>query len=74
MTVFLTTHYMEEAASADYVVVIDEGSVVAKGTPTELKNRYTTDTLRFIPIAKHEIGVNQFIFQEWFLLFGFFSN
>ena len=37
MTVFLTTHYMEEAASADYVVVIDEGSVVAKGTPTELK-------------------------------------
>jgi multidrug/hemolysin transport system ATP-binding protein len=54
MTVFLTTHYMEEAASADYVVVIDEGSVVAKGTPTELKNRYTTDTLRFIPIDKQK--------------------
>jgi multidrug/hemolysin transport system ATP-binding protein len=54
MTVFLTTHYMEEAASADYVVVIDEGSVVAKGTPTELKNRYTTDTLRFVPIDKQK--------------------
>lgn len=45
MTVFLTTHYMEEAADADYVVVIDNGSVAAKGTPSELKNRYASDQL-----------------------------
>ena len=31
MTIFLTTHYMEEAAEADYVIVIDNGSIVAKG-------------------------------------------
>ena len=43
MTVFLTTHYMEEAAEADYVVIIDKGQVVAKGTPLELKNEYTGD-------------------------------
>ena len=43
MTVFLTTHYMEEAADADYVVIIDSGSVVATGTPLELKNKYTGD-------------------------------
>ena len=43
MTVLLTTHYMEEAAEADYVVIIDSGSLVAKGTPLELKNRYTGD-------------------------------
>lgn len=43
MTVFLTTHYMEEAAEADYVVIIDRGSVVAEGTPLELKNKYTGD-------------------------------
>lgn len=43
MTVFLTTHYMEEAAEADYVVIIDGGSVSAKGTPLELKNQYTGD-------------------------------
>lgn len=43
MTVFLTTHYMEEAADADYVVIIDSGSVVANGTPLELKNQYTGD-------------------------------
>ena len=43
MTVFLTTHYMEEAADADEVVIIDSGSIAASGTPHELKNRYTGD-------------------------------
>lgn len=43
MTVFLTTHYMEEAAEADYVVIIDSGKVIAKGTPLELKNTYSGD-------------------------------
>lgn len=37
MTVFLTTHYMEEAANAAYVVILDKGSIVAEGTPYELK-------------------------------------
>lgn len=43
MTVFLTTHYMEEAAEADYVVIIDSGKISAEGTPLELKNKYTGD-------------------------------
>ncbi len=43
MTVFLTTHYMEEAVDADYVVILDRGSIVAEGTPLELKNSYTGD-------------------------------
>ena len=43
MTVFLTTHYMEEAADADYVVIIDHGRLAAEGTPLELKNAYTGD-------------------------------
>lgn len=43
MTVLLTTHYMEEAAPADYVVIIDSGKIVAGGTPLELKNKYTGD-------------------------------
>ena len=46
MTVFLTTHYMEEAADADYVMVIDQGEIAAKGTPTELKERYASDLLK----------------------------
>ncbi len=46
MTIFLTTHYMEETNHADYVVIMDEGKIVAKGTPLQLKNRYTYE--RFI--------------------------
>lgn len=43
MTVFLTTHYMEEAADADYVVILDSGRIAAEGTPLDLKNKYTGD-------------------------------
>lgn len=43
MTVFLTTHYMEETADADYVVILDGGKIAAEGTPLELKNKYTGD-------------------------------
>lgn len=43
MTVFLTTHYMEEAADADYVVILDSGKLSAEGTPLELKNAYSGD-------------------------------
>ena len=46
MTVFLTTHYMEEAAKADYVIVIDHGKIAAKGTPAQLKAQYAKDQLR----------------------------
>lgn len=48
MTIFLTTHYMEEAAEADYVVVIDNGVIAAKGTPTALKESYASDKLKRI--------------------------
>lgn len=43
MTVFLTTHYMEEAADADYVIILDSGKIAAEGSPLELKNAYTGD-------------------------------
>lgn len=43
MTVFLTTHYMEEAADADRVVIIDGGKILANATPLELKEEYTGD-------------------------------
>lgn len=47
LTVFLTTHYMEEAADADYVVILDSGKKAAEGTPHELKSKYASDFLRF---------------------------
>ena len=66
MTVFLTTHYMEEAADADHVVILDSGTIAAKGTPLELKNTYTgdfitlyhtsTEALKSIPYPTEQIG------------------
>jgi len=55
MTVFMTTHYMEEAANADYVIVIDNGKIVAEGTPAELKDEYSKDKLVLSTSRKEEL-------------------
>lgn len=46
LTVLLTTHYMEEAGDADYVVIIDGGKIVASDTPNNLKNQYAYDFVK----------------------------
>jgi multidrug/hemolysin transport system ATP-binding protein len=55
MTVFLTTHYMEEAAEADHVIIIDSGKIVAEGTPLELKNQYTGDYISIYGTTEQSI-------------------
>ena len=55
ITVFLTTHYMEEAAEADYVVIIDDGKISAEGTPLELKNIYTGDYITIYDVDEKDI-------------------
>ena len=57
LTVFLTTHYMEEAANAGYVVILDKGSIVAEGTPFELKSEYVQDTMFVYGVTEDEIKV-----------------
>lgn len=47
LTVFLTTHYMEEASDSDYVVILDTGKIVAEGSPHYLKNKYAKDYIKF---------------------------
>ncbi|MEZ4508117.1 MAG: ABC transporter ATP-binding protein [Eubacteriales bacterium] len=56
MTIFLTTHYMEEAAEADFVIVIDNGDIVAKGTPSDLKERFTSDKLTLVAKAPEALA------------------
>ena len=56
MTVFLTTHYMEEATDADRVVILDGGKILADATPNELKNRYTGDYVTFYGVAEEELA------------------
>lgn len=55
MTVFLTTHYMEEAAEADQVVIIDHGRQIASGTPHELKQKYAYDYLNIYRVKEEGI-------------------
>lgn len=55
MTVMLTTHYMEEAAAADYVTIINEGLIAAKGTPLALKEQYSHDELQIHPLDEERL-------------------
>ena len=55
MTVFLTTHYMEEAADADYVVILDSGRIAAQGTPLTLKNTYTGDFITLYGVTEEQV-------------------
>ena len=55
LTVFLTTHYMEEAADADTVIILDGGKIVAEGTPVELKNRYSGDFITLYGVSEEEV-------------------
>ncbi len=56
MTVFLTTHYMEEAADADYVVILDSGRIAAEGTPLTLKNTYTGDFITLYGVTEEKVN------------------
>ena len=55
LTVFLTTHYMEEAADADYVVILDHGKIAAEGTPLFLKNTYTADYITLYGVPEQAV-------------------
>ncbi|MCI9010667.1 MAG: ABC transporter ATP-binding protein [Clostridia bacterium] len=55
MTVFLTTHYMEETADADRVVILDGGKILANATPLELKNRFTGDYISIYHASEEEV-------------------
>lgn len=46
ITIFLTTHYMDEVEICDMVAIIDQGEIVAFDTPDNLKNLYTSTTIK----------------------------
>ena len=71
MTVFLTTHYMEEAADADFVVILDSGRIAAEGTPLSLKNTYTGDFITLYGVdeaAVKTLGTDYTACREGFRL------
>ena len=54
-TLFLTTHYMEEASNADKVAIIDNGKIIVNETPMKLKEKYTTNVLKILPIDENKL-------------------
>jgi multidrug/hemolysin transport system ATP-binding protein len=49
ITIFLTTHYMEEVKDANKVVVLDHGEIVAVGSSESLRSQYSYDRVKIIP-------------------------
>ena len=64
MTIFLTTHYMEEAADADYVTILDKGRIIAEGTPLELKTQYATDILHLYSVEEADVKKLKLPYQK----------
>ncbi len=72
LTVFLTTHYMEEAVDSDYVVIIDSGKISANGSPLELKNTYTGDCIILYGTNENKVldlGVKYKVFKDCIKIF-----
>lgn len=64
ITVFLTTHYMEETTDADYVVILDKGKIVGEGTPIELKDKYTGDFIILYDVKKEDVEKLKLPYQK----------
>lgn len=55
LTLFLTTHYMEEAEDADDVIILEKGEIAAKGSAEELRKKYTKTYLHLYGVRKEEL-------------------
>lgn len=55
MTVFLTTHYMEEASDADFIIIIEKGKIITEGTPLDLKNKYAKDIISIYHVEEKDV-------------------
>lgn len=64
LTVFLTTHYMEEVADADNVIILDKGQIVAEGSPLELKNKFTGDFITIYNASENDIKLLGLPYQK----------
>lgn len=67
MTIFLTTHYMEEAARASHIAIMDAGHLKEYGTPFSLKETYAKDKLRLYspsPALEGRLGEMQVAYRK----------
>lgn len=78
LTIFLTTHYMEETADANHVVILDKGHIIAEGTPAELKSRYTKKRFLWYTEEKKEymeiLSDYEFVYEKDHYVVSFEDN
>jgi multidrug/hemolysin transport system ATP-binding protein len=55
ITIFLTTHYMEEATNADKIAIIDNGKLIEYNTPMKLKEKYASNIIKIVPKKESDI-------------------
>lgn len=70
-TIFLTTHYMEEADGANNVVIIDHGKIIAQGTPVELKEKYSSNYIKIY--QKHSYLIDKVLKKEVFTFDNYYT-
>lgn len=64
LTVFLTTHYMEKASNADYVIILDSGMIVGEGTPHDLKTKHAKDFITLYNVKKEDVALIGLPYEE----------
>ena len=64
MTIFLTTHYMEEAAKASHIAIIDAGEIKEYGTPFSLKEVYAKDKLNLMPKNDRQSALKEYLTRQ----------
>ena len=64
MTIFLTTHYMEEAARASHIAIIDAGEIKEYGTPFSLKEAYAKDKLNLMPKSDRQSALKEYLTRQ----------
>ncbi len=59
LTILLTTHYMEEAADMDDVIIVDKGKIIVEGTPVELKTKYAGDYVKLYGVTDEAVAIKK---------------
>ncbi|WP_373438750.1 ABC transporter ATP-binding protein [Metamycoplasma equirhinis] len=65
LTIFLTTHYMEEAELANHIAILDSGKIIIEGTVNELISKYSKTVLKiYVPFSEENTKILEKYFES----------
>ncbi len=74
ITVFVTTHYLDEAEYCNSITLINAGKIIASGTSKELKTKYLTNTMLEVECDRVVEALDIFSKQDWVEETSIFGN